>query len=167
MEEGKAILQKQKNLILYQGTLYHCHTPAGELEEVLWLIVPMAHSVAAMNGCHQDVGHEGQQWTLYLLQDSGGSAWPHRCRKWLATVSNASNMKVLVQNANAAHHCHCFFGVATCEFHKHWDGYRVRPNTKHGECFGLLQSLYKTCHGLCDPNQTAKTVATFLWQGYI
>ena len=69
IEEGMAILQVQKKLTLYQGALYHHHTPAGKLEEVMWFIVPMAHWVAAMNRCHQDAGHQGQQWTLYLLQD--------------------------------------------------------------------------------------------------
>ena len=67
-EEGKTILKDQKKLMLYQVALYHCHTPSGELE-VLWFIVPMAHWVAAMNGCHWDAGHQGQQQTLCLLHD--------------------------------------------------------------------------------------------------
>ena len=71
------------------------------------------------------------------------------------------------QSTNAAHHCNCPFGVATHGFHKHWDDYGVRPTNKCGECFGLLWSIYETHHGLCTPNQTVKTVAKFLWQGYI
>ena len=59
-EKGKAILWEWKELTLYQGALYHCHTPTGELEEVLWFEVPKAHQVAAMNGCHWDAGHQGQ-----------------------------------------------------------------------------------------------------------
>ena len=39
------------------------------------------------------------------------------------------------QSANAAHHCHCSFGVATHWFHKYWDNYGVRPTTKHGWVF--------------------------------
>ena len=62
--DGKAILWEQKKLMLYQGALYHGHTPVGELEEVLWFIGPIAHWVAAMNGCHWDAGHQGQQETL-------------------------------------------------------------------------------------------------------
>ena len=68
-EEGKAVLQQRKKLTLYQRALYHCHTLAGDLEEVLWFVVPIVHQVATMNGCHQDAGHQGQQQTLYLLQD--------------------------------------------------------------------------------------------------
>ena len=50
-------------------SLYHCHTPTGELEDVLQFIVPMAHQVATINGGHLDAGHQGQQQTLYLLYD--------------------------------------------------------------------------------------------------
>ena len=68
-EEGKTILQEWEKLMLYQRALYYCHTPSGEMEEVLWFIVPMAHQVAAMNGCHWEAGHQGQQQTLCFLHD--------------------------------------------------------------------------------------------------
>ena len=55
--------------MLYQGALNHCHTPKGKLEEVLQFIVPTAHQVAAMNGCHKDAQHQGQQRMLYMLHD--------------------------------------------------------------------------------------------------
>ena len=42
-EEGKTILWEQKNLVLYQGALYHHHTPTGKLEEVLQFMVPKTH----------------------------------------------------------------------------------------------------------------------------
>ena len=63
-EEEKTILQEQKKIILYQGALYHCYTPTGKLEEVMWFIVPMAHQVATMNGCHWEAGHQNQQQML-------------------------------------------------------------------------------------------------------
>ena len=82
MKEGKTILREWKKLMLYQGTLYRHHTPTGELEEVLQFVVPTAHQVGAMNGCHQDAGHQGQQQrcTCYMTSSSG-QEWPHRCRK--------------------------------------------------------------------------------------
>ena len=67
MEEGMAILRQWEKFTLHQGTLYHCHTPARVLEEVMWFVVPMAHRVVAMNRCHKDAGHQGQWWTLSLL----------------------------------------------------------------------------------------------------
>ena len=59
-EEGMAILRERKKFTLHQGTLYHHHTPVRELEEALQFVVPMAHRVAAMNGCYRDAGHQGQ-----------------------------------------------------------------------------------------------------------
>ena len=69
MEEGMAILRERKKLTLLQGTLYHCHTLARKLEEPLQFVVPTAHRVVAINGCHRDTGHQGEQQTLSLLQD--------------------------------------------------------------------------------------------------
>ena len=53
--------------MLYQGDIYHHHTLAGKFEKVLCFVVPITHQVAAMNRCHEDAGHQGQQQTLYLL----------------------------------------------------------------------------------------------------
>ena len=56
MEEGMAILREWKKFLLHVGALYHHHTLEGELEEAMQLVVPMAHKVVAMNGCHRDAG---------------------------------------------------------------------------------------------------------------
>ena len=69
MKESMVILRERKKFTLHQGNLYYHHTLAGELEEALWFIVPMAHRVAAMNGCQRDAGHQGQWQMLSLLQD--------------------------------------------------------------------------------------------------
>ena len=60
MEEGMAILRKWKKFTLHQGALYHSHILTRELEEAMQFIVPMAHRVAAINGCHRDAQHQGQ-----------------------------------------------------------------------------------------------------------
>ena len=69
MEQGMAILSERKKFILHQGAFYHCHTPARELEEALRFLVPMAHRVAALNGCHRDAGHKDLWQMVSLLQD--------------------------------------------------------------------------------------------------
>ena len=66
-EEGMAILRGRKKFMLHQGALYHCYTPARELEKAMRFVVPMAHKVVAMNGCHRDAGHQSQWQTLSLL----------------------------------------------------------------------------------------------------
>ena len=84
-EEGMAILREWKKFTLHQGALYHCHTPARELEEVMQLVVPMAHRVAAMNWCHRDTGHQGQQQILSLLQDQFW--WPGMAMQMQRAIS--------------------------------------------------------------------------------
>ena len=60
IKEGMAILRERKKFTLHQGALYHCQTLARELEEALQFVVHMAHRLAAMNGCHRDLGHQDQ-----------------------------------------------------------------------------------------------------------
>ena len=43
--------------------------PKGENEDLLLFMVPKAHWVATVNGCHQDAGHQGYDRTFSLLQE--------------------------------------------------------------------------------------------------
>ena len=56
-EEGMATLREWKKFMLHQGAFYHCHTPAGKLEEAMQLIGSMDHRAVAMNRCHRVAGH--------------------------------------------------------------------------------------------------------------
>ena len=60
-EKGMAILREWKKFTLHQGALYCHHTLVRELQKAMQFIVPMAHRVVAMKGCHRDAGHQGQQ----------------------------------------------------------------------------------------------------------
>ena len=43
--------------------------PKGETEGLLAFMVPSAHRHTALNGVHQDAGHQGQQRTLVLAEE--------------------------------------------------------------------------------------------------
>ena len=58
----------------------------GNWKMFLQFVVPMAHWVAAMNGCHWDAGHQGQEWTLYLLQICFW--WPSMTTQMQKVISN-------------------------------------------------------------------------------
>ena len=88
IEEGMTILQELKKLMLYQGALCHHHTLADKLGEVMWLLWMDVTEML-------DTRVSSKHCTCYRT-GSGGLACPHRCRKWLATINDASNMKVLV-----------------------------------------------------------------------
>ena len=64
----------------------------------MWFVVPMAHQVTAVNGCYRDARHQGQQQNCtYYKTGSGGPTWLGRYRRQLTTVSDASDMKTLVE----------------------------------------------------------------------
>ena len=58
-KEGWLILwNSAKFCMIHQGTLYLHSMPKGETEDLLLSVVPKAHCVAALNGCHRDAGHQ-------------------------------------------------------------------------------------------------------------
>ena len=63
------IWRNHQNFTTLQGTLYLCSTPKGENEDLLLFVVPKMHWTATLNGCLRDVGHQGHDCTLSLLQE--------------------------------------------------------------------------------------------------
>ena len=57
-KEGQLILWNWQNFMIHQGALCLCSTPKGEIEDPLLLVVPKAHCVAALNGCHRSSGSQ-------------------------------------------------------------------------------------------------------------
>ena len=68
-EEAQLILWNHQNLTIHQKAPYLHSMPKGEGEDLLLFIVPKVYEVAALNGCHKDVGHQGCDCTLTLLQE--------------------------------------------------------------------------------------------------
>ena len=68
-EEGQMVWRNCQNFPSLQGTLYLCSTPKGEDKDLLLFIVPRAHWTTTLNGCHLDLGHQGCDHTLSLLQE--------------------------------------------------------------------------------------------------
>ena len=66
-EEGNLILHNQQNFTIHQVALYLHSMPKGKTEDLLLFVVPKAHCVATLNGCHQDAGHQGCDQTSSLL----------------------------------------------------------------------------------------------------
>ena len=78
-EEGNLILCNQQNFMINQGALYLCSMPKGKTEDLLLFMVPKAHHVATLNGCHQDVGHQGARSDLVPVVGTflvAGNGWP-------------------------------------------------------------------------------------------
>ena len=68
-EEGCTLFHACHSLVLSKGLLYVSMMPKGEAERILAFVVPTGQCHAALNGVHHDVGHQGQQRTLALMQE--------------------------------------------------------------------------------------------------
>ena len=168
-KQGKTILREQKKVMIYQGALYYCHMPTGELEEVLQFVVPKAHWVAAMNGCHQDAGHQGQQWTLCLLHD--WVWWPCMATQMQKAVSGC---EWCIQHEGIHAKAPMWPIIVTTPLELlHVDFTSIVTTIKLDQPPNMVNLLVFCDHftkhvmAYMTPNQTAKSVAKFLWQGYI
>ena len=83
-EEGQIVCRNCQNFMVLQDALYLCSMPKGENEDLLLFIVPKVHWTAALNGCHQDVGHQGCDHTLSLLQEHFW--WPGMAKQMRQTI---------------------------------------------------------------------------------
>ena len=68
-EEGWMVWWNLQNFTTLWNALYLCSMPKGENEDLLLFVVPKAHWVATLNGCHWDARHQGHDYTLSLLQE--------------------------------------------------------------------------------------------------
>ena len=55
--------------MIHQKALYLRSMHKGKNEDLLLFVVPKAHQVTTLNGCHQDAGYQGHDHTLSLLQE--------------------------------------------------------------------------------------------------
>ena len=168
-KEMKTILREQKKFILYQGVLYHFHTFAGELEEVLWFVVPRVHQVAAMNGCHQVAGHQCQQQMLCLLHDRFW--WPGMAAQMQKVISSCEQC---IQHEGICTKAPMWPIIVTTPLELlHVDFTSIETMIEVDQSPNMVNLLVFCDHftkhvtGYVTPDKTAKTVASFLWQGYI
>ena len=66
--ELKALIRLKKKLLLKQGVLYR-RISLVDAKPRLQLILPPSHCTKAIEGCHNQVGHLGQDRVLELLRD--------------------------------------------------------------------------------------------------
>ena len=155
--------------MLYQRALYHCHTPMGELEEVLWFIVPTAHQVTAMNGCHREAGHQGQQQTLCLLHD--WFWWPEMVMQMQKAISSCEQC---IQHEGSCTKAPVQPIIATAPLGLlHIDFTSIETTMELDQPPDVVNFLVFCDHftkhitAYMTPDQTVKTVTKFLWQGGI
>ena len=84
--EGLGFISRQKSLVLVNGKLYLKCKLKGDAETTVVFIVPKVHRQKTIDGCHRDVGHQGQNRTTSLLLK--WFWWPGMTLEGKATVKN-------------------------------------------------------------------------------
>ena len=168
-EEGQMVWRNCQNFTTLQGTLYLHSTPKGENEDLLLFMVPKMHQTATLNGCHQDAGHQGHDCTISLLQEHFW--WP----------GMAKQMRQVIK---ACRHCLQYEGgtpkaplcpiVATAlldllhvDFTSIETMMELDQSPKVANILVFQDHFTKHVLAYVTPNQTAKTIAQFLYGGYI
>ena len=83
--EMKQFIRQHNWLFMRNGVLY-CKTEMSHPDRsTMHLLLPEAFRKQALQGCHDDLGHLGKEWTIDLLRDH--FYWP----RMLIDVNNTSN----------------------------------------------------------------------------
>ena len=143
--------------------------PKGETEDLLLFIVPKAHQVTTLNGCHRDAGHQGHDHTLSLLQEC---FWlPGMIGQMQQSIKNC--VCCLQHEGNLPKvPLHPIVATAPLDlFHK--DFMSIEMTMELNQLLTVTNVLVFQDHFMkyvmayVTPNLTAKTVIKFLYQGYI
>ena len=87
--DGQLVWRNCQNFMIHQKVLYLCTTPKGEHEDLMLFVVPRAHQVAPLNGCHWDAGHQGHDCILCLLQECFW--WPGMTSQMQQAIKNCTH----------------------------------------------------------------------------
>ena len=134
----------------------------------MFFMVPRAHQVITLNGCHWDMGHQGHDHTLSLLQEHFW--WPGMASQMQQAIRNCTHC---LQHEGSLPRAplHPIVATAPLDF-LHVDFTSIETTLEPSQSprvanFLVFQDHF-TKHMLAyvTPNQTAKTIAKFLYQGY-
>ena len=143
--------------------------PKDKNEDLLLLVVPKVHSIAALNGRHQDAGHQGHDHTLSLLQE---------CFCWLRITSqiwqSIRTCTCCLQHEGSLPKAplHPIMAIVPLDLlHVDFNSIEttLEPKQSPRVTNVLVFQDHFTKHMLAyvTLNQTAKTITKFLYQGCI
>ena len=158
-----------QNFKIHQKALYLHSMPKGKNESLLLFVVPRAHRVAALNGCHWDAGHQGHDHTLSLLQEDFW--WPGMTSQMQLSIRNCA---CCIQHEGGLPKAplHCTVATAPLDL-LHVDFNSIETTMEPNQSPRVTNILVFQDHFMkhllvyVTLDQTAKSVAKFIYQGYI
>ena len=168
-EEGWIIWRNHQNFTVLQSTLYLCSMPKGENEDLLFFMVPKIHQTVALNGCHRDVGHQGCDGTLSLLQEHFW--WPGMAKQMRQVIRAFKRCLQYEGSTPKAPLCPIVATTPLDLLHVDFTSIEtmLELNQSPRVANVLVFQDHFTKHVLAyvTPDQTVKTLAKFLYGGYI
>ena len=168
-EEGQMLWRNRQNFMVLQDALYLCSMPKGDNEDLPLFVVLKEHWTATLNWCHWDAGHQGCDHTLSLLQECFW--WPGMAKQMRQTIRACT---CCLQDEGGFPKVPLFPIVATAPLDLlHVDFTSIEttlePNQSPRVANVLVLQDHFTKHVLAyvTPDQTAKTIAKFLYECYI
>ena len=150
--------------MIHQKAFYLHSMPKGENEDLLPFVIPRVHRVTALIGCHRAAGHQGHDCTLSLLQEHFW--WPgmtSQMQQSIRTCTCCLQRKAPI---------HPIMATAPLDL-LHFDFTSIEATlepTQSPRVANVLvfqDNFMKHVLAYVTPNQTAKTISKFLYQGYI
>ena len=168
-KEGWMVWRNCQNFTTLRGTLYLHSTPKGENEDLLLFMVPKVHQTATLNGCHREAGHQGHDRTLSLLQECFW--WPGMAKQMRQVIKACRCCLQYEGGTPKAPLCPIVATTLLDLLHVDFTSIETMMELDQSPrvTIVLVFQDYFTKHVLAyvTPNQTAKTIAKFLYGGYI
>ena len=143
--------------------------PKGENEDLLFFIVPKANWTATLNGCHHDAGHQGHNHTLSLLQECFW--WPGMAKQMRQVIKACRCCLQYEGGTPKAPLCPIVATTPLDLLHVDFTSIETMMELDQSPRVAniLVFQDHFTKHVLAyvTPDQTAKTIAKFLYGGYI
>ena len=156
--------------MIHQKALYLHLMPKDESKDLLLFIdVPKAHWVTALNGCHRDAGHQGHDCTLSLMQEHFW--WPvMTSQMWQSIRTCACSLQH--EGGLSGDPLHSIMATAPLDLlHVDFTGIEttleLNQSPRVTNILMFQDHFTKHVWAYVTPNQTAKTITKFLYQGYI
>ena len=155
--------------MIHQKALYLCSTPKGKNKDLLLFVVPEVHWVTALNGCHRDAGHHGHDNTLSLLQKCFW--WPGMtCHMW-QSIRTCAHCLQHEGGLSKAPLCPIMATAPLDLIHVDFTSIEttleLNQSPRVANILVFQDHFMKHVLAYVTPDQTAKTITKYLYQGYI
>ena len=143
--------------------------PKGEDEDLLLFMVQKTHQTATLNGCHRDAGHQGHDHTLSLLQECFW--WPGMAKQMRQVIKACKHCLQYEDGTPNAPLCPIVaiapLDLLHVDFTSIETMMELYQSPRVADILVFQDHFTKHVLAYVTPDQTAKTIAKFLYGGYI